>query len=1324
MTKPNEITVPTFMCELDSHADTCCLGRGCHVLYQTDTADVSDFTETLGKLNETPVITGVLAYDDPESGATFLLYFHQALYLPQMDRCLLNPNQMREAGVMVNDVPLKFLPSTERNERAHAIVAKDSEEKELVIPMDLRGIISQFKVRKPTAHEIENMDSCYRIDMTNATPEWRPNDSAAEYDADERKLRDAIVHDTIVEKPSRDLQVDSLYSVRRINGRTITIAKTTHTRKGTVQPQDLATRWNIGLKTAERTFEETTQLGVRDFNEHGGSKRLRHTAYQLRHRRLRADVYTDTLFAETKSLDQHTCGQIFATDFGWVHFVPMRKRSEAPSTLPPLFDEYGIFNHIVPDNAPELTSLEFKRVASKYGCRLKPVEAWTPNQNLAEANIRELKRIYRREMRQSNAPAVLWDHCLMLVAERRSHTSQANGNPPPIQILTGDTPDISHLIEHKWYDFVWYSNPGFEGRKLGRWLGPSHSVGQAMCAKILTEKGKIVHRTSVWPITRAVQNDEAFREQREQFTSTLGEALGARMAGIPAEDNDEPKEADTPLYEPYEDDEQADVSMPEADHYAPDSYDKLISAKVMLPLGDNKRKGTVKRRKRDADGKVIGTASSNPLLDTSLYEVEFDDGHTQAYAANIIAESIFEQLDEEGNRYRIIDDILDHKKDASAIPISDGEFVLNGQTHKKKTTRGWFLCIQWKDGSTSWERLKDLKESYPLELAQYAVANKLDKEPAFNWWVPFTIKRSKRLIKAVSSSKRYMRTWQKYGVEVPKTVERALEIDRETGTDYWRKALQLEMSKIFPCMKILEEGSSTPIGYQTIPCHIVFDVKMDFTRKARYVAGGHKTSEPEAPTYASVVSRDSVRIGFLMAALNGLDVLTADIAGAYLNAPCLEKVCTVCGLEFGPEYKGRIAIITRALYGLKTSAYAWRELLSTTLQTDLGYKPCRADPDVYIRPSTKADGMRYYEMLFVYTDDILVVSHKPQETLTMLDHHYLLKPDSIGIPKIYLGNQVEQYDINNDASQRCWALSSNKYAKAAIQNVSDWLEEHGRKLKTRVSTVLPSGYRPEMDVSPYCDDELLSFYQQQLGVLRWLVELGRIDITTEVSMLAAFLAGPREGHVEAMLHLFAYLKFHDRSRLVLDPSYIEHGDEPMGDWTAFYPNAKEEVPLDAPEPLGNPLQMTCFVDSDHAGDLLTRRSRTGVLIYLNRSPILWYSKKQTSVETSTFGSEFMALKVGIEMLRGLRYKLRMMGIPLDGHAHVRCDNMSVVSNSSKPESTLKKKSNAVAYHYVRENVANGVCRIAYEPSTTNLADLLTKVQTGPERTRLAGMILF
>jgi hypothetical protein len=129
-------------------------------------------------------------------------------------------------------------------------------------------------------------------------------------------------------------------------------------------------------------------------------------------------------------------------------------------------------------------------------------------------------------------------------------------------------------------------------------------------------------------------------------------------------------------------------------------------------------------------------------------------------------------------------------------------------------------------------------------------------------------------------------------------------------------------------------------------------------------------------------------------------------------------------------------------------------------------------------------------------------------------------------------------------------------------------------------------------------------------------------------------------------------------------------------------------------------------------------------MYLNRAPILWYSKKQNSVETSTFGSEFVALKTGMEMIKGMRYKLRMMGVPLDGPAHIRVDNLSVVKNSSVPESTLKKKSNSIAYHFVREAVAAGIARIAYETSGSNKADILTKVQSGPERQRIVRSILY
>jgi hypothetical protein len=263
-----------------------------------------------------------------------------------------------------------------------------------------------------------------------------------------------------------------------------------------------------------------------------------------------------------------------------------------------------------------------------------------------------------------------------------------------------------------------------------------------------------------------------------------------------------------------------------------------------------------------------------------------------------------------------------------------------------------------------------------------------------------------------------------------------------------------------------------------------------------------------------------------------------------------------------------------------------------------------------------------------------------------------------------------------------------------------------------------------MDATELCNEAMAQYYQQQIGVLRWAVEIGRINICAEVSMLASYTTAPRLGHFHAMLHIFAFLDHHPRCRLVFDDSYVEFPPAATPDWSEFYPHAIEEIPPNAPEPLGKSVQMTCFVDADHAGDTLTRRSRTGVLIYFNRAPILWYSKKQNTVETSTFGSEFVALKTATDLVKGLRYKARMMGIPIEGATHMRVDNMSVVSNTTKPESVLKKKSNSIAYHYVRENAAAGVIVIEYEPSETNLADMLTKIQNGPTRKVLSDMVLF
>ena len=160
--------------------------------------------------------------------------------------------------------------------------------------------------------------------------------------------------------------------------------------------------------------------------------------------------------------------------------------------------------------------------------------------------------------------------------------------------------------------------------------------------------------------------------------------------------------------------------------------------------------------------------------------------------------------------------------------------------------------------------------------------------PAFAWWVPHTLRKRDRILKAMK--KRYFRREQKYGIELPKTIKRALEIDKETGTNFWRNALRKEMDAIKGAFNILEEGATPPPGYKHLTCHCVFSVKADFSRKVRFCADGHKLEQTSAPTYASVVSRESVRILFTIASLNNLDVMAADISNAYLNAPCAEKL--------------------------------------------------------------------------------------------------------------------------------------------------------------------------------------------------------------------------------------------------------------------------------------------------------------------------------------------------------------------------------------------------------------------------------------------------
>ncbi len=131
------------------------------------------------------------------------------------------------------------------------------------------------------------------------------------------------------------------------------------------------------------------------------------------------------------------------------------------------------------------------------------------------------------------------------------------------------------------------------------------------------------------------------------------------------------------------------------------------------------------------------------------------------------------------------------------------------------------------------------------------------------------------------------------------------------------------------------------------------------------------------------------------------------------------------------------------------------------------------------------------------------------------------------------------------------------------------------------------------------------------------------------------------------------------------------------DWKELYGEVTEPIPPNAPKPLGKPVDICLFIDSNHAGDKQTKRSQSSLSIYVNTAIIDWYSKSQSVIETGVFGAEFVAMKMGVGMLRGLRYTLRMMSIAIDGTTHICGDNISIIKNTSKPESTLNKKSNTV-----------------------------------------------
>ena len=1420
----------TIRVEVDSHADTCVLGKHCLVIHDWGRpVKVSGWNPKDGS-RECKIVSGVVVWDRPEDGALFMLIFHQAIYCPDLEHHLICPLQLRQNGLTVNETQKQFVNDPEVTD--HAIICEPEEGESAVIPLEMHGSISYFPCRAPTHDEWKDEQRHLHVNMTSEFKEWDPEDdqfaitersfsgpaganisglatargqglgiSQVSYAFDAVDLtshenfglalegtKDNECSTMLAESESmlavlrarREVaslaltpsQSDSpisgnptvdadaiIASLKRNSGcyggrylsrhvplRSRHVARvSTSGRVPIVDSETLAKRFDITPEMARNTIDATEMRGVRT-DPIGLRRRVSTNDRWMRYPRVSHTLFTDTMFAGQKSWQlQNKCAQIFATDFGWVRAYPMRKEQHGPLALETLFKTVGVPDKVVGDKSrmqervspasESKTGLDgFKRKLNEAGSSFQALEGHSQWGNAAETRVREAKRRSGRMMTRSGCSPKLWDHALehscRLESAMAKDIYKLNGQVPET-MLKGETFDISTLCQYGFYDFIKYRDPNADypddEMPYGRYLGLIDDVGAAHAAKILQLNGKVVVRTTFRGLLDSEVSDPVEVKLRETFDKEIEQLLGAALTEEKMKDLGE--DWNTPVYESYADDFtelHPDVAeeLPPTPDLASDVY---LGAHISVPRGGVSSYGKVKKRVTDSDGNPLGRASELPTLDSRRYVVEFADGDEMELTANVIAERMFASIDEDGNDMLMLDAFVDHRMTGEALTLEDQFVSENGVTYARRSTAGWEICVKWTNGSTSWEKVKDLKECYPVELAEYAIKCEIDHEPAWNWWVRQVLKRRDRIVSQVKGraklsrearAKKYSTRAQKFGIEVPRNVEDAVRLDKENGNTLWQDAIAKEMTSVRFGFRTLKDGEKVPVGFKFIRCHMIFDVKMeDFRRKARLVAGGHMTEVHPSITYASVVSRETVRIALTIAALNNLDVKTADIQNAFIKAPCTEKVYTTLGPEFGEE-AGKTAIIVRAVYGLKSSAAAFRNHLAECMR-HMGYVSCLADPDLWMKPAVReSDGFKHYEYVLLYVDDVMAIGDDPQVVLEKIDKYFGLKPGSLADPNMYLGAKVRPMTMNN--GQVCWAMSASQYVQEAVKNVTKATAERDESyyhLPKQAANPFPLGYEAESDVSPELAPELASLYQSQIGVLRWIVELGRVDIITEVSNLASQLALPRQGHLEAVLHIFAYLRDKHNARLALDPSYpeIDRSAFTGCDWNQYYGDVIEALPPNMPSPRGREVDLRMYVDSDHAGEKRTRRSRTGYFIFLNCALIQWLSKKQPTIETSVFGAEFVALKNGMECLRGLRYKLRMMGVPISGPSFVYGDNMSVIKNTQTPQSTLNKKSNSICYHFCRESVAMGESLTAHISTNLNVADLATKVLYGGKR---------
>ena len=585
-------------------------------------------------------------------------------------------------------------------------------------------------------------------------------------------------------------------------------------------------------------------------------------------------------------------------------------------------------------------------------------------------------------------------------------------------------------------------------------------------------------------------------------------------------------------------------------------------------------------------------------------------------------------------------------------------------SHRKTKDKKHEVLVKWEDDQETWEPLKVIAKDDPVTCARYAMDNDLLDVPGwkrFRRYQKLNAKTMSRLIRQNKLRSKREGPKIKFGVRVPMNHKEAMKLDRENGDNQWANATKEEMDKIyeFETFESLGRNATVPRNHQKIKTWLIYDVKQDGRRRARLVCGGHMTDPSNDAYYSSVASLRSVRIAVLLGELNDLDVWVGDIKSAYLTSRTSEQVVFYAGPEFASHgHEGHLMKVVGACYGLRDSGARFHERLSDVLHQE-GFVPSKADRDLWMK-----DCGDHYEYICTYVDDLLFVGKDPEMFFKRLREIHKFQLNGVGEPKYHLGGDFHRAV----KPEPILTWGSKTYIRRMLANYKNIFHEEVKKKK--VYSPLERGDHPELDESEFCDELNKKHYLCMVGELQWAVTLGRFDIMCAVNAMSRYRPQPRVGHMDRLKRMYQYLNTYPETSIkfnteIPDYSMYEKIAKPS-DWGWVYHPCTEEIPVDAPVPKGKPVRHTVFCDANLMANVVNGKSNIGVLHMINKTPIEWYSKSTSTVETSTYGTEFCAARTAVDQIVDIRYSLRMLGVPIldDEASWMFGDNLSVVNSST------------------------------------------------------------